>query len=239
MEKGAFLRKELKEQLNIDEKILHEWERLKLIKPDGFTKDKTPYYFENIVEKVEPIKGLLELGYRLEDIPKIIRKIGLPKKDKLKSTSSRVNEFLTVGALAERVRVSPRAIKHWEEKGIIEPDMRSEGGFRLYSEVYVYLCELIKDLQRFGYSLVEIKKISDLFRDYLSIKGNLKTYNKEENTQKLNEMLKNIKVLVEKIRLLKEGIDRWEGLIKDKKKQIINLRSRNQRRPDLKEKKKR
>ena len=74
-----------------------------------------------------------------------------------------------MGALAEKVGVSPRTIKHWEDMGIIEPNMRSEGGFRYYSDAYIYLCNLIKDLQLFNYSLVDIKMISDLFRYYLAI----------------------------------------------------------------------
>ena len=81
------------------------------------------------------------------------------------------DSFLTVGNLAERSGVSPRTIKHWEDKGIIEPDMRTEGGFRLYSESYVFLCQLIRDLQLFGYTLEEIKAVSDDVRTLLAIEA--------------------------------------------------------------------
>jgi DNA-binding transcriptional MerR regulator len=141
-----------------------------------------------------------------------------------------MREFLTVGDLAELVGVSPRAIKHWEEKGIIEPDMRSEGGFRLYADAYVYFCELIKDLQLFGYSLEEIKEISDYFRAFLSIKDDLEVYSKEETEAKLEEMLDRIRIFDEKAGLLKQGIARWEDLLKKKKKEIMTLRTRNRKR---------
>ena len=108
--------------------------------------------------------------------------------------------------------------------------MRSEGGFRLYADVYVYLCELIKDLQLFGYSLEEIKKISDYFRAFLAIKDNLEVYSKEDTETRLKEMLERIQVFDEKAGQLKQGIERWEDLLKKKKKEILNLRSRNRKR---------
>jgi len=79
------------------------------------------------------------------------------EKAKISEKSAKLKKHLTIGGLAKRVGVSARNIKHWEDKGIIEPDMRSEGGFRLYSQVFVYLCDLIKDLQLFGYKTGEKK----------------------------------------------------------------------------------
>lgn len=235
MNKVILTREEIKTHLDITEDVLNEWEKMKLLKPDGVTQDKVPFYSEQSVEYGVHVKNLLDLGYLLSDVQRIIRKIGLPKLGTVLKEPSHLNEFLTVGDLAERVGVSPRAIKHWEDKGIIEPDMRSEGGFRLYSEKYIYLCQLIRDLQLFGYSLEEIKKISHHFRDFLSIKARLNLHSKEETEKKLNEMLQKIHVFFERMELFKEGMDRWEGLLKKKKKEIMSLRTRNRKRSDLKE----
>ena len=57
----------------------------------------------------------------------------MPQVTPDKITNKKNNSYLTVGNLADKIGVSPRTIKHWEDKGIIEPDMRSDGGFRLYS----------------------------------------------------------------------------------------------------------
>ena len=235
MNKVVLTREEIKTHLDITEDVLNEWEKMKLLKPDGVTQDKVPFYSEQSVEYGVHVKNLLDLGYLLSDVQRIIRKIGLPKLGTVLKEPSHLNEFLTVGDLAERVGVSPRAIKHWEDKGIIEPDMRSDGGFRLYSEKYIYLCQLIRDLQLFGYSLEEIKKISHHFRDFLSIKARLNLHSKEETEKKLNEMLQKIHVFFERMELFKEGMDRWEGLLKKKKKEIMSLRTRNRKRSDLKE----
>jgi len=225
---------ELMEEARITVKTLKEWDRLHLLKPDGFTKDQIPFYSKETLERIKHIKGLLELGYGIRDIHKIIKRIGIPKTFHDQNKKAELNKFLTVGDLADRVGLSPRAIKHWENKGIIEPDMRSKGGFRLYSEIYIYLCNLIRDLQLFGYTLEEIKEISDLFRYFLAIKNELEAYSKEENTQTLNKMLEHIQALFERMKLMREGIERWEDLLKSKKKEVMGFKNRNQRRSESK-----
>ena len=169
MKKEVFERQELCRRLGIDGRTLDEWQDCKIFGPFGFSDDHTPLYTESAVADGEQIKKLQELGYSSKEIQKIVRKIGLPRAGQREGDSGKKQNFLTVGALAEKVGVSPRTIKHWEDMGIIEPNMRSEGGFRYYSDVYIYLCKLVKDLQLFGYSLVDIKMISDLFRYYLAI----------------------------------------------------------------------
>jgi len=230
MEKTIFAMDELMGEARITAKMLEDWERIQILKPDGFAKGHIPFYSKETLERIKHIKGLLELGYAMEDIHKIIKKVGVPKPVPDQNKKTKLNKFLTVGDLADRVGVSARAIKHWENKGIIEPDMRSEGGFRLYSEIYIYLCNLIKDLQLFGYTLEEIKEISELFRYYLSIKNDLNSYSKEENTKTLNNMLEHIQALFERMKLMKEGIERWEALLKSKKKEVMGFKNRNQKR---------
>lgn len=236
MKKTIYSQADFIKQAGITEKILDEWMEAKLLKPDGLTDERTPFFTSFSLDKARHIQKLLELGYKAEDIHKIIKKVGIPRHRVEDRKQSKIQEFLTVGDLAERVGVSPRAIKHWEEKGIIEPDMRSEGGFRLYADVYVYFCELIKDLQLFGYSLEEIKEISDLFRAFLSIKDDLDAKSKEETEAKLEEMLDRIRIFDGKAAQMKRGIERWDDLLRKKKKEIITLRTRNRKRLDTQNK---
>lgn len=232
MKKTIFVRDELIEKAGISAKTLKEWDKLQLLKPDGFTKDQIPFYAKERLERIKHIKGLLELGYGITDIHKIIKRVGIPRTLHGRSEKMELKKILTVGDLADRVGLSPRAIKHWENKGIIQPDMRSKGGFRLYSEIYIYFCNLIKDLQLFGYTLEEIKEISDLFRYFLAIKNDLKAYSKEENAKTLNRMLEHIQALFERMNQMREGMDRWEDLLKSKKKEIMGFKNRNQRRSE-------
>ena len=138
-----------------------------------------------------------------------------------------MEQYITISSLADQVGVSPRTIKHWEEKGIIESEMRSAGGFRLYSQIYVFMCKLVKDLQHFNYSLEEIKTISDYFREFLLISSDLNHYPQKEVQERLEAMSSAIIQLYSKMNLLKEGIARWEGLLKTKQKEIQSLKTKN------------
>jgi DNA-binding transcriptional MerR regulator len=238
MKKTIFIKDELMEDAGITANTLMEWEGLQLLKPDGFTKDQIPYYSKETLERIKHVKALLDLGYGIRDIHKIIKRVGVPKAFDDQKKKAELNKFLTVGDLASRVGLSTRAIKHWENKGIIEPDMRSKGGFRLYSEIYIYLCNLIKDLQLFGYTLEEIKEISELFRYFLAIKNDLNAYSKEENTKTLNKMLEHIQALFDRMKLMREGMERWEGLLKSKKKEVMGFKNRNQKRTETKKREK-
>jgi len=225
MKKAVFERQELCRRLGIDGKTLDEWQDCKIFGPFGFSDDHTPLYTESAVVEGEQIKRLQELGYGTREIQKIIRKIGLPKAANRDNNNGKRQNFLTVGALAEKIGVSPRTLKHWEDMGIIEPNMRSEGGFRYYSDAYIYLCNLIKDLQLFNYSLVDIKMISDLFRYFLAIQQQPDSSPDVEKAAKLETMLQEIGRLSEKISMLKAGIGRWEDLLKKKKKEVVAMRS--------------
>ena len=64
-----------------------------------------------------------------------------------------------VGEVAEHLGVSPRTIKYYEEIGLVEPEERSRGGFRLYGEKEVGRIERILRMKGMGYSLAAIREI--------------------------------------------------------------------------------
>jgi DNA-binding transcriptional MerR regulator len=224
-----YIRDEFLKKSGITEAHLQDWEKVKLITPVGYTEEKIPFYSETAIQQVEKIVKLSELGYNLEAIRKIVKQVGLPKSEVF-ALKPETENYLTVGGLAEKVGVSPRTLKHWETMGIVEPDMRSEGGFRLYSHAYIFLCHLVQDLQRFGYSLEEIKRVSDYFREFLRIQSDPAVSGKKETDRKLQAMLEAIDKLFAQMNLLKEGIQRWEDLLKKKRKEVIILKSRNLKR---------
>ena len=210
--------------------LLAEWTKAKLLKPDGFANDKAPLFSVRSRDRVAHIQRLADLGYGTEEILKIVKKVGLPRDGRGRKKGPEKAEFLTVGNLAERSGVSPRTIKHWEDKGIIEPDMRTEGGFRLYSESYVFLCQLIRDLQLFGYTLEEIKAVSDDVRTLLAIEAEPGSFPAAEVEKRLAAMLEAVQALFGKMKLLEEGIERWKDLLKKKRKDILALQARNRKR---------
>lgn len=223
---------EFLEKTGITSENLNLWEKEKLLIPMGQGETHGPFYGKEQIAQADQIGKLSELGYGPEEIQKIIRKVGLPSSSAPAPVQDKGVNYLTVGNLAEKIGASPRTIKHWEEKGIIEPDMRSQGGFRLYKDHYVYICSLIQDLQHFGYSLEQVKGVSDYFRLYIQVKDSSDEISPEELENDLKGMLNEIDKLNEKIKLLRQGISRWEDLIKKRKKDILTIRVRNQKRLD-------
>jgi DNA-binding transcriptional MerR regulator len=218
--------KEVLQQSGIEIEFFQKILRKKLIQPKGTADGNVLIFGKETIEKLEEIQQLLSIGYSMDEIEKISKKIGFPSTKKIKGDEERRISYLTVGELASRLDINARTIKYWEERGIIEPDSRSEGGFRLYAEHWIYLCNLIKDLQLFGYSLEEIKEISDLFRDFLAIQNSIKEFPFKETTAKLKKMRESIISFYKKMDKFKEGINRWEELLKNKEKEIRQFESK-------------
>ncbi|MBI5285464.1 MAG: MerR family transcriptional regulator [Chloroflexi bacterium] len=73
---------------------------------------------------------------------------------------SQAEAYLQIGEVAERTGVTQRTLRFYEEKGLLHPPSRLEGGFRLYSEDDVRRVEQIKRLQTLlGFSLADIKEM--------------------------------------------------------------------------------
>ena len=225
MANSIFTKEEFMKAAEVSAAELREWEESRMLIPLGQSEGEGAYYGQKHLDRAVQLQKLKELGYAREEIQKIIRKVGLPSGGN--SRPARTAELLTVGVLAEKIGTSPRTIKHWEEKGIIEPDMRSSGGFRLYSPVYVFFGELIRDLQLFGYSLEEIKTISDYFRDFIFVRDKIDAMDPDLSRSKLEGMKTEIGLLLEKMEQLKKGINRWEELVKKNRKEISSLLARS------------
>ena len=148
-------REELLQRLKLTPRELEEWTENELLAPVTGRVDMFP---ESAIEEGELIKKFCSLGYALPEIQKIKRSVGLPVKDDRGRFTSR-SDFLTIGELAEKSGINVRTIKFWEEKGLIAPHRRTEGGFRLYRPGEVVLLTFIKDLQAFNYTLAEIGNI--------------------------------------------------------------------------------
>ncbi|MFP4378050.1 MAG: MerR family transcriptional regulator [Spirochaetales bacterium] len=221
---------ELAERVDIDTATLRAWIDAGVIQPEGKSSNGVAFFDEAITERVEQVKNLFAIGYAAEEVAKIVKKVGLPQEGRSASARSAGENLLTVGALAESVGVSPRTIKHWEDKGIIEADARSEGGFRLFKEHYIYLCHLIQDLQLFGYSLDQIQQVAGYFRDFIAMRESLEGFPPGAAAAELTEMLAQIDGLFARTAQLKNGIERWEKLLNKHKRLIVDLKKANEKR---------
>jgi DNA-binding transcriptional MerR regulator len=220
MEKDIYHQLEFLKKVNITTVELAEWEKMGLMKSNGQIDSKIPFYSELHVQEAMQIKDLLAMGYTVPEIRKIMKKIGLPKGDRRNEKNGEA-DYLTVGELALQAQINNRTIKYWEERGIIAPDRRTSGGFRLYSKHYIQICLLIKDLQNFGYSLEHIKLVADLFRSFIAIQADKENaMDPSAAVKQLQAMESHIQELCERMQMLKQGIERWDDLLKKKRKEI-------------------
>lgn len=71
-------------------------------------------------------------------------------------------EKLTSGKLAKSANVNIESIRYYERKGLMPKPVRSDSGYRLYSENDVHRIKFIKKAQGLGFTLKEIKDLLDL-----------------------------------------------------------------------------
>ncbi len=78
--------------------------------------------------------------------------------------------MLQIGQLAERVGLSLRTVRYYEETGLLEPARRTDGGFRLYTDEHVTRLELIKRMKPLGFTVQQMRELLDA-RDALHEEG--------------------------------------------------------------------
>jgi DNA-binding transcriptional MerR regulator len=66
--------------------------------------------------------------------------------------------LLRIGEVARRFRVTPQLVRHYCTLGLVRETSRSPAGYRLFDERAVQSIELIRRLNRSGYSLASIKE---------------------------------------------------------------------------------
>jgi len=72
--------------------------------------------------------------------------------------------LLRVGELAERSGKTVRAVRFYEEMGLLEPISRTTGGFREYDDNALLRIQWIDRLQELGFSLADIRAFLSTLR---------------------------------------------------------------------------
>lgn len=221
MEKTSILsRDEFLKRADLTEDELDRWLALGLMVPVGRTAGKISFFSPEQLDRVQKIRVFQEMGYEEAGIAKIAKTVGLPSSG---GDLAGVPEKLrTVGELAQACDVNSRTIKHWEEKGLLEPDARSEGGFRLYGPTGVLRCKRILDLQNLGYTLEEIRGLKELLEDTDTLSEALKSDLKPETIEVLAQHNENLKDRIEAVR---DSAKRLDDLVKKRTKATSSLRS--------------
>ena len=120
-----------------------------------------------------------------------------------------------MGEVAERLGVSPRTIKYYEELGLVEPEARSPGGFRLYGEEEVLRLERILRMKGMGYSLAAI-------RELLAVRDAAREADKATILATVAERLKDReREVTARIRRMQEDLKRAEALREELQRDVV------------------
>jgi DNA-binding transcriptional MerR regulator len=70
---------------------------------------------------------------------------------------------MRIGELAKRAGVSVQAIRFYERRRLMRTPRRTAAGYRIYSDAELEIVTVIKKMQRFGFKLVEIRRVLQLW----------------------------------------------------------------------------
>ena len=71
---------------------------------------------------------------------------------------------MLIGELARRAELKAQTIRYYEGLGLLSQPVRSDGGYRRYSEDALAELQFIRKAQSLGFSLDEVKQILDVAR---------------------------------------------------------------------------
>ena len=131
--------------------------------------------------------------------------ISQPLKHKYRTMGNKTK--LKIGEFSKMMQVTVKTLRHYEQKGLLLPDEVDEWtGYRYYSINQMQTLQTIRDLQRLGFSLDEIKEL----------------FENDSHTPDIQQMDEKIK---ETERQLKQLIARRDQLIewRDSRKQITTM----------------
>lgn len=136
-----------------------------------------------------------------------------------------------IGEVADRTGVTQRTLRFYEEKGLLRPPERMDGGFRLYSENDVTRIGYIKQLQDLlGFTLSEIKDMVEAEELLLQI-GSTRRPDRElparlqRSEQIIGALTRQLDVVahkVEHLTLLREELHGKMARVTQRRTEILN-----------------
>ena len=114
--------------------------------------------------------------------------------------------YFQIGEVSERTGVTQRTLRFYEEKGLLSPPSRMEGGFRLYTEEDIQRVEQIKQLQKLlGFSLAEIKEMLEADETRSLLRAEYRT--EADISLKKEKLVRAIQVTQSQANLIEQKID--------------------------------
>ncbi|WKY92443.1 Cu(I)-responsive transcriptional regulator [Vibrio metoecus] len=108
---------------------------------------------------------------------------------------------MNISQIAKLTSLTAKSIRLYEEKGLINPPLRSESGYRTYTEQHVNDLLLIARCRRVGFSLDECKAMLTLANDPYRTSAAVRAHAQE----KLQEVSSKFAELT----IIKQQLEQW------------------------------
>ena len=138
---------------------------------------------------------------------------------------------LRIGEVAERVGVTTRTIRYYEERGLLGPAAgRAKGAHRVYTEADVTrLLELIRLRDLLGLSLEELVELAEAEEARAALRGRWEeTTSDEERLRIVEAAIPLAERQLELVRARQQRLDEFAGELREKLKRLKSRRARLQ-----------
>lgn len=79
--------------------------------------------------------------------------------------SVRCGGFVNISDVAKKTGLTSKAIRFYEEKGLVTPPLRGENGYRTYGQQHLNELTLLRQARQVGFNLEECGELVNLFND--------------------------------------------------------------------------
>lgn len=141
-----------------------------------------------------------------------------------------VSEKYSIGEVAKKLNMTPRAIRFYEEKNLVTPDSIGENGYRYYQEKQIQKLELVNYLRELDFSISQIKSLfnDQCASDSLQLLFRKQISENEKEILLLKQRQKQLQRLVQTVTTRKMNLNDFINIVQIIKKETIltKLRSR-------------
>ncbi|GAA0310688.1 DNA-binding transcriptional MerR regulator [Kineococcus aurantiacus] len=118
------------------------------------------------------------------------------------ASDPRTGRLMQIGEVAERVQLSHRTVRHYDDEGLLTPT-RSAGNFRLYTEADVQRLLLIRQMKPLGFSLDDMRHLIAVLDQLATAPGD------EQRTQELRTFIATAQERRDKLAQQVRTADAW------------------------------
>lgn len=140
------------------------------------------------------------------------------------ATAGQGRGLRAIGAVAKETGLTPRAIRYYEEVGLLRPAVRVKGADRLFDDEDVQRLHRIKEMREvMGFSIAEIAEL--LETDDARSRLRSRFHGTDEPAARVAIIADSIALAERRLEIVEQKLRRVEALRHDEQERIVHLRA--------------